>query len=1053
MSPRDFEREGRLPRFSLDRRITVFVIFLTLSVVGAVALTGIPAELFPRGFTEPMLWVSVPWQDAPAREVLDKVTAPLEEEFGTIKGLDRISSYSITGWSRVFLRFKHDTDMDVAYREVRDRIERARAVFPDDVDRTYIRKESTSDFPIYMVGIAIDPGVRNAYDLIQNGVILPLERVDGVASTDAFGLEEKEILIELDRERANAAGVNIYQLAMTLGDDNFTMASGPVFSGSRKLLLRSVTSYGSVEELENRLVTPSTRLKDVATIRYDEPDKEYRARVNSRPAVALHVLKEAEANTREVCARLDAAFEKIQADPRLALLEMTPFFNQKNVIDESLNTMRNSGLLGGLLAAGVLMFFMRRFRLTLIVALAIPFSLLMGVTVMYFWGESLNLITLIGLMICVGLLVDNSVVVAENIHRMHREGVPRREACIHGAGEVGLAITMSTLTTIIVFLPAALVEGPARFFLIRLAIPVAVSVAGSLLVALVFIPLCVYMTLPSKAVSGEPTLWQRFHEKLRNVLRHAYDLSFGRLNELYNRLLAASLKRRFDLVLAMIAMGALTIAVTRDEVKFVGQQEEEQAWFNIDIQLAQNTTFEESIEWFDLAEKVLETHQEEFGLDGYFVFHTKRSGQVQGWFDPDRESKITAKEASETVIDELPKRPGMELFTGNEREGNTEEGKGVYPIFIEGEDPDQIEEVLEDLERVFVTVDGVMGLRRSGTDPPPELALVVDREKSQHFKVNPQVVAGVVGYALRGSALPKYYAEGREIPVRVRFQEKDRESLRELEAFYVPTEDGTFLPLSTLTRPRVLPSAQVIVRDEKKIGRSLTLDLEKGREDETRRRLATLQASIELPEGVSFGSDRQVQQQEEDFEGLFFAMALSVVFIYLLMGFLFESFILPLSIILTIPLSIIGVFWIHFLTGRDLDFLGAVGIIVLVGVVVNNGIVLIDYVNRLRSEGRSRTDALLTATHLRFRPIMMTAITTIGGMVPLAIAGTTSIGLSYTSFSLTLIGGMSTATLLTLLVVPVFYTFFDDAREIFAAALRRAVRGHSYQLPQTRSSE
>jgi len=1048
VSPRDFDREGRLPSFSLNRRISVLVIFLTLTVVGAVAMLGIPAELFPRGFTEPQLWVMVPWQDAPAREVLDKVTTPLEEEFGTIKGLDKISSYSITGAARVFLRFKHDTDMDVAYREVRDRIERARAVFPDDIDRVYIHKESTSDFPIYMVGIAIDPQVENPYDLIQNGVILPLERVDGVASTDAFGLEEKEILIEVDREKANAARVNIYQLAMSLGDDNFTMASGPVFSGSRKLLLRSVASYRSLEELENRLVAGSIRLKDIATIRYEEPEKEYRARINGKPAVALHVLKEAEANTREVCARLDAAFAKIKADPRLALLDMTAFFNQKEAIDESLGTMRDSGLIGGLLAAGVLMFFMRRFRLTLIVALAIPFSLLMGVTVMYFWGETLNLITLVGLMICVGLLVDNSVVVAENIHRMHREGMPRREACIRGAGEVGLAITMSTLTTIIVFLPAALVEGPARFFLIRLAIPVAVSVAGSLLVALVFIPLCVYLTLGTSAVTGEPTRWQRFHDGLRAVLRHAYDVTFGKLNEAYNRLLALSLRHRFDLILGVAAVFAVTLAVTRGEVEFVGQQEEEQNWFNIDVQLADNTTFEEASAWFDRAEDVVAGHEEEFGLDGYFVFHRKTRGQIQGWFDPERKGDVTAKKASELILEELPKPPGAELYSGNEREGNAgETDKGTYKVFLEGEDPDQLDEMIEDLERLFVGVDGVIALRRSGSDPPAELGLVVDRAKAQHFRVNPQVVAGVVGYALRGSALPKYHAEGREIPVRVRFREDDRESIADLESFYVPTADGTFLPLSTLTRPKVLPSAQVIVRDEKKIGRSLTLDLEEGREDGTRKRLRALQASIDLPEGVSFGSDRAIREQEEEFEGLFFALALSIVFIYLLMGFLFESFILPLSIIMTIPLSIIGVYWIHFLAGRDLDFLGAVGIIVLVGVVVNNGIVLIDYVNRLRSEGRARTDALLTATHLRFRPIMMTAITTIGGMIPLAVAGATSIGLSYTSFSLTLIGGMSTATLLTLLVVPVFYTFFDDARELLTATLRKAAARRRGDIP------
>jgi HAE1 family hydrophobic/amphiphilic exporter-1 len=661
VSPRDFEKESRLPRFSLDRRITVLVLALTLAVVGVVAGLGIPAELFPRGYSEPFLWVSVPWTDAPPQEVLDKVTIPLEEEFGTIKGVDRVTSVSLSGMSRIFLAFKQGTDMDVAYRELRDRIERARARFPDDIDKTFIHKEDVSDFPIYMVGIAVDEELDDPYELIRNEIMLPLERVEGVASLDAFGLEEKEILIELDRERAAAHGLNIYELAMDLGDDNFTMSSGSVYNGPHKLMLRSVASYASIEALEDRLVAPSVRLRDVAIVNYDEPEQNYRARVYSKPAVAIRVLKEAEANTREVCRAVEAAFARIQTNPRLASMEMTAFFSQGDIIDESLGTLRNSGLIGGLIAALVLFTFMRRIRLTLIVVLSIPLSLLFGLSVMYFWGETLNLLTLIGLMICVGLLVDNSVVVAENIHRLHREGMSRRDACIRGAGEVGLAITMSTLTTIVVFLPTALVEGPAQFFLLRLAIPVAVSVAGSLVVALVFIPLCVYLTLPSKPDTGEPGAFRRAHERLNGLLRWAYDATFGRLNDAYNKLLALSLRRRFDMTLGLVVIFALTIGAT--DIKFVGQQEDEQAQFEIDVEMPENSTLEETEAWFLEAEKVVEAHKDELALDGWFVFHRKIFGEISCWFDTDKPQKYTAKEAMEIIAEALPEKPGMTLYS------------------------------------------------------------------------------------------------------------------------------------------------------------------------------------------------------------------------------------------------------------------------------------------------------------------------------------------------------------------------------------------------------
>jgi len=334
----------------------------------------------------------------------------------------------------------------------------------------------------------------------------------------------------------------------------------------------------------------------------------------------------------------------------------------------------------------------------------------------------------------------------------------------------------------------------------------------------------------------------------------------------------------------------------------------------------------------------------------------------------------------------------------------------------------------------------VLGSRGSEERASSELALVVDRQRAQQYGVNPQVVAGVVGYALRGTPLPKFHRDGKEIPVRVRFQEKDRESLTELADFPVPTEAGGTLPLAALTDTRILPTQQQIFRRDKRISRTIVLELEQGKEAETRERLARLVAGIDLPEGIELGADFQRRSLDDDMAGMRFAIFLSVVFIYLLMGFLFESFILPLSILFTIPLSAIGVWWIHLLTGYNIDFLGVVAIVLLIGVVVNNGIVLIDYVNRLRGQGHARADALLTATNLRFRPIMMTAITTSGGMIPLAFAGANSIGLSYTSFSLTLIGGMTTATLLTLLVVPVFYTFFDDVREVFALLLARALR-------------
>ncbi|MBX3745813.1 MAG: efflux RND transporter permease subunit [Verrucomicrobiae bacterium] len=1029
LPPQDRTEEfaSTLTRVSLRRRVTVLVLLLAILVVGVVATVGIPLELFPRGYTGHSLNVWVPWQDAPVQEVLQKITLPLEEELSTVRGLDGINSYSGKGSAGAFLRFKRGTDMDVAYREVRDRVQRARLLLPSDADRIFIRKEDASGIPVAVIGMAIDPGLTDYYTLIRRQVVQRFERLDGVANVRTDGLEEKEILIEVNRQRAESSGLNLYQLSQELASDNFSLASGTVRDAGRKRLLRSLAQYRSVEEIENLPLSPSIRLKDIAAIRLEEPDKRYSVRVNSRPAVAIVVFKEGEANTVEVSRRIRDEVERLRTDPRMASIYMEVLFNQGRVIEDSLANLVRGGLLGAGLAALILFFFLRRFRLTAIVTLSIPLSLLIALVSMFFGGESLNILTILALVIAVGMLVDNSIVVAENIHRHHREGWSRFDACVRGAGEIALAITMATLTTVIVFVPAALVEGEGQFFLIRLAWPISVALLASLAVALVFIPLSVYLTLPSTPHPSQPSLWNRGHLHLNAALRAAYEASLGRLNRLYVRTLDFFLARRLDLILLLIAAFALTFGWAFRKVELVSQQEEDRTNFQLRVEASNEYSFEDLGEYFREVEDILAARQEELGLKGYFVFYRQRGGQVEGWIDTDRPRSLSAKQLAEKVQEALPKKPGIRIFHGDENRAQEARGKSVFVVHLEGDDAAELDALAARVQPLFLAVDGVLGIRRGEEAAPSEMALRIDRDRAAAVGVNPEVIAGLVGYALRGNALPKYNDRGREIPVRLRFREADRETLAELGAFQIPTADGGRLPLAALTDSSVENAPRGIFRRNKRTTRSITLELRDEQSGPVRERLTAIQNSIALPEGVTFGSTA-VDTSREDLLAMQFAATLSVVFIYLLMAFLFESFVLPLSIICTIPLAGIGVVWIHFLTGRDLDFLGVVGIILLIGVVVNNGIVLVDYINRLIHEGQSRRDALLHAAERRFRPILMTALTTIVGMVPLTLSAPSETGLSYKSFGLTLIGGMSAATLLTLLVVPVFYTLFDDLR-------------------------
>ena len=1042
--------EEALPRFSLNRRIGVLVLLASMVVVGVVAALGIPLELIPSGFSPPFLAVNVPWRDAPAQEVLDKVVLPLEDELSTVRGLESLVSFSTTGFGRCFMNFKSGTDMDVAYREVRDRIERARALLPEDADRIYIRKEDESAIPVFVVGLAIDPELTDPYTLVQKQIVVRLQRLDGVASVDVNGALEKEIFIELDRERTEAAGLNIYALATELGTDNFTMASGDVRYSGRKLLLRSVARYGDLEELENRFVAPRVRLKDIGTVAYKEPEARFRVRANSRPAVALMVLKEGDANTLEVARSIRGELRDMGETPSLQGIGMVPLFDQGRVITESLDTLLDSGKIGGIFAVLVLYFFLRRLRMTLIITLAIPLSMLIALTAMYFTGESLNILSLLALMISVGLLVDNSVVVAENIHRLHRSGVPRREAAIRGTAEIALAIVMATLTTIVVFLPVSLIGGQAQFFLLRLSIPISVALLASLVVAGIFVPLSVYLTL----TNGDPRREWFFRPAYRQfvaTMERIYRATFGRINDLYGRLLAVFLRRRLDLVIGLFVVFAITAAVPMKQVKFVEIQEEERGGFELEVRLPRSTTIEEAETFFLECESIVEDSADELGFSGWFIFHRETFGQIQGFFNNPRTTDLTPREVTEIILERMPERPGVNYYTGSESESETK-GEQVHVIALYGDDSEVLETTAENLEALFTSIPGVLGVKATGDPAPSEIGLVIDRERAQQQNISPRVVAGMVGYALRGQQLNRYRTDGNDIPVRIRFAEEDRETLSQLKSFYLPTGSGGFVPLSSVTDTSYLKTARRIFRRDKQTSHTITLELEQGKEEETRKRVGALEKAIELPEGVRLGRPPRADSLAEDMKSLGLAAALSVVFIYLLMGFLFESFSLPLSIIFTIPLAGLGVYWTHFIFGYNLDFLGGVGLVLLIGVVVNNGIVLVDYINRLRSSGIERDEALLTAANRRFRPIMMTALTTICGMIPVTLSGTNSIGLSYTSFGLTLIGGLTTATLLTLLVVPVFYTLFDDlgaAIPAFLNALRKRSSGTSDAEPYT----
>ena len=1023
----------------------MLMVFASVLVLGTVAALDIPLELIPTGFSNPSLNVSVAFPDATPQDVEEQITIPLETSLSTTPNLKEIVGTSSSSFARIGLVFEGDTDMDLAYREVRDRVQRVRAELPEEVREVSIRKQSSDAIPIAFFGIRWPESLNDvAPDLIERKIVQVMERVEGIGQVNAWGQESREIRIEVNRELAEAANLNIFQIAQRLQTSNFNLASGELHETSGEILVRSLASYRSLDELRNVVVGPDNlKLSDVADIRYDFPEKDGLERWNGAPTMAVFAIKESQANTVEVCDRLKEAVAEAAKDPALASFDVESIFIQGDTIRASLDQVMTSGLQGGLIAVVVLLFFLRKVRMTMIIALSIPLSMFLSLPFMYFSGQSINIVSLIGLMICIGLVVDNSVVVADNVHRYRRAGVSKLTAALHGSSEVALPVTLATATTMVVFLPMALMSsGPIRFFMIRMVTPVCVSLVGSLFVALVLIPLASAYLLEDDEEIGAGSR-DRF-SGWKTVVERMYEASFGRLQRVYLRLLAASLRRRADVVMvSTLVLASLYFPV--QNVDTITQQGGGGRQVTVRYSIPSHVDVEEADVFFRELETWFSEHRAEYNATGEFIQINPGSASVQMFFEPPKPGDIPYIEQAKTIYELLPVPPGWEKRS---RFSASDGGRSSALSFaIYGDDHQTLQRVKERLERDVLRVKGVVavGDGSQGQADSDEIYLDVDPDLSERYGVSSSLIANTVGSALRGSPLPRYYAEERDVDVSIIYRKQDREELESLLEFKVPNAAGVALPIKSFVERNVHKGEKVLMRYNKRTAERLSVELDPEDRAASLRRIKDFFDNYRLPEGVSFDADEEVRQVRGQQEEFLLAALLGSLFIFFLMGFLFESLLLPLSVMPSIPLAMVGVWWFLWLTGENLDPLAIVGVLLLLGVVVNNDIVLIDFINIARKRGLSRADAVVQAGAQRFRPIFMTALTTVGGMLPLAFAQAPAEGIPYNAFGKTLVGGMTTATILTLVIVPVSYTIFDDFRQFAmrwtGLILRRPTRG------------
>lgn len=1013
---------------SVKRPVTVLTLLASLLVVGFIAYTKIPSEMMPRGMTFPFLSVYIPYPNATPQEIEDQLARPLEEMMRTVNGIEEMRTSSSERHVWCGLEFRQNVDMEVAYAEVRDRTERLLPQLPDDVDRIWIWKYSNEDDPIVWFVAAYDNDmVDDPYFMLDTHVKRRLERVAGVARVEMWGTEEKEIMIDVDQDRVRAQKVNLYNVIQALQRDNFTMTSGFVKDGSKKLYVRSIGKLPDINEIGNLPVGDgNVRLKDIAEIVYDIPGYQWFSRAGRQRSVGFGVYKTSMANTAQTCDEIEKIInEEFRTNPELEGINIDVLYNQGFYVHESIRNLINTATWGGFFAFLILYVFLRRFRMTLLINLAIPLSLLITITVLYFLGWTLNAITMMGLMISVGLVVDNAIVIVENIYRLKAEGLSDQDSAIYGSSQVGLAITLATLTTVVVFLPLILMNDDAIFswYMFRIGLPVMAALIASLFVALIFIPLAT-----TQVSSGKPVKPPKFIDQ--SIV-------------LYEKALKWTLRRPLDAtVIIIFLMMSMSFAASQ-----LGQTDEGGNInnFGIWLEFPQNNNIQRTYDIVRAIEDTVYAKEDEYNLKTVVTRFRRTRARLNVFLRPPPEQQwyhtiyygfrnmigmpIKLPMIREDVIEDVKKR--LPKFSGVDYRFNWQSsgGSDAIRINLKGEDTSTLLRIAKEAERRLRTIPDIISTEidlESGND---EVQVWIDRELSQKYGFDPQIVAGTISYALRGIDLPDYRTENREIPMSIGLKPEDRRTLEQLKNLSISSIMGTQMPLATFSDFHISKGLGEIRRTDGKTALSITVYANEDDLESLGQKIDAVMDGFQMPRGYEWSKGQRFRRMQESNESQQLALLLAITFVFLLMGTLFESFIMPLAIIVSIPLSFFGAYWILFLTNTPLGMMVIIGLVILVGIVVNNAIVLVDMINRFRQAGYDRWEAIIEAGKHRFRPIMMTAFTTVCGLIPMALGNSAVVGMPYAPMGRALIGGLLTSTLLTLLVVPLLYVFLDDLRE------------------------
>lgn len=1034
-----------IARFAVERRVTMSMGVIGIFVLGYLSLQRLPLEFMPS-FSSNSMWISAPYDSSSPQEVEREIVRPLEDILGTINGIDTLSANASANEGSVNITFKDDVDMDLAAVEVRDRIDRVRHLLPDDLRQIRIRRFQSTDIPVYRFQLSADWGKDRLYDFTEQVVQRRLERLEGVASVEVRGVSKRELEVQLHPSRLQAAGLDSRDVNAVLRNNHVNMSGGYIKEGSRKLTVRSVGELQTVEEIEQLPIgTSGVRIKDVADVVYTYPQQESFNFLNGKEAVTLSVFKSSTANLLAVVDGAKAELTEIAAMPRAEGLSTRVLQDASVDVRKGLGQLRNAGLLGGVLAVVFLYLFLRKVRTTALVALAIPISIVLTFVILYFLRQlgvvttTINVVSLMGLMLAVGMLVDNSVVVIESISRHFSDlGEDAKTASLRGTSAVAMPIIASTLTTMCVFIPMiflASTGGGFMRFMLDIGITICIVMVSSLLVALTVVPMVAAVLL-----RGENT----DDTKVTEVL------STG-----YGHVIGFTLRHRFVFFIGIVFMlyGSFKLLGTIERT-FTPRTMERQISINVDT--PRSYSLEQTQALYSEVASLLNEHREELDISDVVYRYSRTGGRSRGGFRGSRtfdiylvdeeESTKPVRQVRDAIRDLLPAKAGVDFkIAQSTGHGGGGGGFGVN-LDLKGDDMAVLELVAERVVAALEQTDWARDVDSTLDSGADEIHVSVDRERALQSGLSAQAVAFSISNALSSRPVSRVSAEDREVDLVVQFREEDRSTLDQLKKMPIIASDAR-LPIGAMADFAIETGPRGIERENKRPKLSITANTNTAGASFTMMgQVSEIMNGLSLPPGYEWGFGRSWGRAQQDWSGATFAFIFSLMLIYLIMAALFESFVQPFTIMFSIPFAFIGVGIVLKLTNQPLDNMANMGLIILVGVVVNNAIVLIAHINHLRWQGLPRDEAIVLGGTHRLRPILMTALTTVLGLFPMVaplifpgVLGTVEgrAG-NWAPVGLVILAGLTTSTFLTLVIIPTIYSLVDDCARFLGRIARAA---------------